>query len=84
MARLLQHRAARNEHQNANVTARHYSLKDVEHSEGRLYLVFEWLEKDLKKFMDSVKGKLDIPLVKVRLELKGGANNLKHCAFCVC
>jgi serine/threonine protein kinase len=28
-------------------------LKDVEHAEGRLYLVFEWLDKDLKKYMDS-------------------------------
>jgi len=31
-------------------------LIDVEHSSApsRLYLVFEWLDKDLKKFMDSV------------------------------
>jgi serine/threonine protein kinase len=28
-------------------------LKDVEHSNNRLYLVFEWLDKDLKKYMDS-------------------------------
>ena len=25
----------------------------MEHAEGRLYLVFEWLDKDLKKYMDS-------------------------------
>lgn len=28
-------------------------LLDVEHSEHRLYLVFEWLDQDLKKYMDS-------------------------------
>ena len=27
-------------------------LKDVEHADGRLYLVFEWVDKDLKKYMD--------------------------------
>eukprot|EP00941_MAST-03F_sp_MAST-3F-sp1_P002254 g2254.t1 len=32
-------------------------LKDVEHSENRLYLVFEYLDQDLKKHMDSVRGK---------------------------
>jgi len=31
-------------------------LLDVEHSQQpqRLYLVFEWLEQDLKKYMDGV------------------------------
>mmetsp|Transcript_10949 Transcript_10949/g.12416 ORF Transcript_10949/g.12416 Transcript_10949/m.12416 type:complete len:117 (-) Transcript_10949:12-362(-) len=31
-------------------------LIDVEHSQvpSRLYLVFEWLDQDLKKYMDSV------------------------------
>lgn len=28
-------------------------LKDVEHSQSRLYLVFEWLDQDLKKYMDA-------------------------------
>ena len=41
-------------------------LKDVEHSEGRLYLVFEWVDKDLKKYMDSVeKDGMKMPLIKV-------------------
>jgi serine/threonine protein kinase len=31
------------------------SLLDVEYSEGRLYLVFEYVDQDLKKYMDSVK-----------------------------
>ncbi len=43
-------------------------LKDVEHSEGRLYLVFEWVDKDLKKYMDSVPEKegMKMNLIKVR------------------
>ena len=32
-----------------------------------LYLVFEWVDKDLKKYMDSVSGGMTMPLVKVRL-----------------
>ena len=30
-----------------------------------MYLVFEYVDKDLKKYMDSVKGPLDPMLVKV-------------------
>ncbi len=41
-------------------------LKDVEHADGRLYLVFEWVDKDLKKYMDSIPGGMSMPLVKVR------------------
>lgn len=52
-------------------------LKDVEHSEGRLYLVFEWLDKDLKKYMDSCSGGLGMPLIKVRAQ--GGRS--APCAF---
>lgn len=39
-------------------------LKDVEHSEGRLYLVFEWVDQDLKKFMDRTGEQMKIGLVK--------------------
>lgn len=35
------------------------------HSEGRLYLVFEFVDMDLKKYMDSVNGMLDPELIKV-------------------
>jgi serine/threonine protein kinase len=35
----------------------------VEHAHGRLYLVFEWVDKDLKKYMDS-SGKMTPALVK--------------------
>ena len=34
-------------------------------SEGKLYLVFEFLDRDLKKYMDSVSSMLDPMLVKV-------------------
>lgn len=41
-------------------------LQDVIHTENKLYLVFEFLHQDLKKFMDSssVTG-ISLPLVKV-------------------
>ena len=39
-------------------------LKDCVQSEGKLYLVFEFVEKDLKKFMDHTPGFLDPMLVK--------------------
>ena len=39
-------------------------LKDVEHADGRLYLVFEWVDKDLKKYMDAIAGGLELPVLK--------------------
>lgn len=39
-------------------------LKDVVHENQKLYLVFEYLEQDLKKYMDFVGGPLDRLLVK--------------------
>lgn len=42
-------------------------LLDVIHTENKLYLVFEFLHQDLKKFMDSsssISG-IDLPLIKV-------------------
>ena len=43
-------------------------LKDVEHSESppRLYLVFEWLDQDLKKYMDMLPNRkpMDAELVQ--------------------
>lgn len=53
------------------------SLLDVEHAEGKLYLVFEWLDKDLKKYMDSVKGGMNSKLVKSYLY-----QTLRGMAFC--
>lgn len=44
-----------------------FRLKDVEHSEGKLYLVFEWCDKDLKKYMDSCSGGMDMPTIKVQM-----------------
>jgi len=39
-------------------------LKDCIQEDGRLYLVFEFLEKDLKKYMESCSGLLDPALVR--------------------
>ena len=39
-------------------------LKDCVQEEGRLYLVFEFLDKDLKKYMESCTGLLPQALVK--------------------
>jgi cyclin-dependent kinase len=40
------------------------SLRDVVHENNKLYLVFEYLEQDLKKYMDFVGARLDKLLVK--------------------
>lgn len=36
------------------------------HAEHKLYLVFEFLDKDLKKYMDSQVSGIDPMLIKVR------------------
>ena len=44
-----------------------YRLLDVVHSDQKLYLVFEFLHMDLKKYMDiAPHTALPVPLVKVR------------------
>ena len=44
------------------------TLKDVIYADNRLYLVFEYLDQDLKRYMDGCKTGLDPALVKVRWE----------------
>ena len=39
-------------------------LKDCVQEDGRLYLVFEFLDKDLKKYMESCNSLLSSALVK--------------------
>jgi serine/threonine protein kinase len=39
-------------------------LRDCVQSEGKLYLVFEFLDKDLKRYMDSVRDLMDPMLIK--------------------
>ena len=39
-------------------------LNDVVQSEGRLYLVFEFLDKDLKKYFEACEGPLPPQLIK--------------------
>ena len=46
---------------------RRFSLLDVVHNENRLSLVFEFLDRDLKRYMDLVApNDVDPTLVKVR------------------
>lgn len=40
-------------------------LEDVFHCKNRLYLVFEFIDYDLKKYMDSIQSEMDPMLVKV-------------------
>ena len=42
------------------------SLDEVIHQEAKLYLVFEFLDQDLKKYMDSISKPFNPQLVKVR------------------
>jgi|EP00624_Nannochloropsis_granulata_P002264 serine/threonine protein kinase len=46
------------------------TLKDVIYADNRLYLVFEYLDQDLKRYMDGCKAGLDPALVKVRCGLR--------------
>lgn len=40
-------------------------LYDVIHTEKKLTLVFEYLDSDLKKFLDTYGGDIDAALIKV-------------------
>jgi hypothetical protein len=44
---------------------RSYRLEDVIHYKNRLFLVFEFIDYDLKKYIDSVQNDIDPMLVKV-------------------
>lgn len=55
----------------------HFSLRDVIQEDGRLYLVFEFVDKDLKKFMESTEGALSSNTIKsFSYQLLKG---LEHC-----
>lgn len=41
-------------------------MQDCVQSEGKLYLIFEFVDRDLKKYMEATAGMLDPMLVKVR------------------
>lgn len=41
-------------------------LYDVLHTEKKLTLVFEFLDSDLKKFLDTYSGDIDVLTIKVR------------------
>lgn len=44
------------------------NLQNVLHEDSKLYLVFEFLTCDLKKYLDTTEGPLDKMLVKVQRE----------------
>ncbi len=55
----------------------------MEHSDHRLYLIFEWLDKDLKNYMDSVPGGMSDELVKVRVNChRVTSSDACHAAVC--
>ena len=43
----------------------HFRLYDVLHTEKKLTLVFEFLDSDLKKFLDTYSGDIDVLTIKV-------------------
>lgn len=47
------------------MTFLHSRLNDVIQSEGRLYLVFEFVDKDLKKYFEATDGALPWELIQV-------------------
>ncbi|XP_074116887.1 cyclin-dependent kinase 3 isoform X1 [Sminthopsis crassicaudata] len=52
-------------------------LLDVVHSEKKLYLVFEFLSQDLKKYMDSAAA-TELPLHLVKVPAVGGGTAAPH------
>jgi len=46
-------------------------LLDVVHSDKKLYLVFEYLNLDLKKYMDMLPPGVGLPLPLVKVHYKG-------------
>lgn len=39
--------------------------QDCVHSDAKLWLIFEWVDQDLKRYMNSCKSKLEPMLIKV-------------------
>ena len=59
-------------------------LLDVVHSDKKLYLVFEYLNLDLKKYMDMLPpGGLPLPLVKVLYLLLPPLKEVSYSFICV-
>lgn len=53
-------------------------LSDVVQSDGRLYLVFEFVDKDLKKYFEATDGALSPQLIKVKILFYCTKNVLTH------
>lgn len=56
----------------------HCSLEDILHQDSKLYLVFEFMQMDLKKYIDTVNGDLDPMLVKVTASLTSSCLQTLH------
>lgn len=61
------------------------NLENVLHEESKLYLVFEFLTCDLKKYLDTTSGPLDPMLVKVisKVSRKAFVSLCKEQLFCI-
>mmetsp|Transcript_21623 Transcript_21623/g.37239 ORF Transcript_21623/g.37239 Transcript_21623/m.37239 type:complete len:303 (+) Transcript_21623:149-1057(+) len=55
------------------------NLTDVEHCENRLYLVFEYLDQDLKRYMDSLVGSGGLKPMQVKSYLYQLLNGIAYC-----
>lgn len=55
-----------------------YRLYDVLHKERKLILVFEYLDSDLKKFLDSNGGDIDELTIKVMAGSKRSFGTVTH------
>ena len=51
-------------------------LKDIVHSEKKLYLIFEYLDKDLRKFLEGSKGIPEFLIKKLLFQMLSG---ICHC-----
>lgn len=47
------------------------------HSDAKLWLIFEWVDQDLKRYMNSCKSNLDPMLIKVRYVRVSGTSAVR-------
>jgi hypothetical protein len=62
-------------HQHDSSSLRLHRLKDIVQTNGRLSLVFEFVDKDLRRYMESTTDNLDPRLIKVPIPMHTSVNN---------
>ena len=64
----------------------HHRLEDVVYDDGKLFLVFEFMDRDLRKYMDGVEGPLEPELVRARHSLESMDPYCFYtcCCYCCC